>query len=220
MLLLYRPLRFRFARNERRLPTMDTRNEATFRHAVAVFALPMALAFGGGCGGGQPSPVSPTSAGPTDSSSAAEPTTPAPVQSAAASTGSAASSATPATASTGSTTWSGATAPAPADRNIDDIRATITSNRDRFRACYDQSQKKHSGIEGKFVLHFVVHPNGTLKAAEVDQAASQIHADDLAACAISVLKTLKFAPSKKGMESTVNYPFDFHPKGIPGTAKP
>jgi TonB family protein len=96
---------------------------------------------------------------------------------------------------------------------MNDIRSTIAASRDRFRACYDQALKKHAGIEGKFVLHFVIHPNGSVKAAEVDNAASQIHVDEMGPCAISVLKTLKFPISKKGMESTVNYPFDFHPKG-------
>ncbi|HEX9297381.1 MAG TPA: TonB family protein [Polyangiaceae bacterium] len=99
------------------------------------------------------------------------------------------------------------------DRTLDDIRAVVASNRDSFRACYDRSLKGHPGIKGTFVLKFVVNPDGTVKSAEADQAKSQIHASDLDTCAIAALKGLKFPPSRKGMESTVSYPFDFNPKG-------
>jgi Gram-negative bacterial TonB protein C-terminal len=98
---------------------------------------------------------------------------------------------------------------------MDDVRAVVAGNRDLFRACYERSLKAHPGIKGAFVLKFVINPDGSLKTAEADATKSEIHAEDLTTCAIGVLKGLKFAPSKKGMESTVNYPFDFHPKGKP-----
>jgi TonB family protein len=96
---------------------------------------------------------------------------------------------------------------------MDDIRAIVAGNRDLFRACYDRSLKTHPGIKGKFVLKFVVNPDGSVKSAEGDATKSEIHTPDLESCAVGVLKGLKFPPSKKGMESTVNYPFDFNPKG-------
>jgi len=98
---------------------------------------------------------------------------------------------------------------------MNDIRAIVASNRDSFRACYDKSQKGHPDIKGTFILNFVLNPDGTVKSAQADHAKSQIHAADLETCAIATLKTLKFPPSRKGMESTVNYPFDFNPKGPP-----
>jgi protein TonB len=101
---------------------------------------------------------------------------------------------------------------------MDDIRAIIAGNRDAFRACYDRSVKTHPGIKGRFTLKFVVSPEGVVKSAENDATKSEIHAPDLDTCAIGVLKGLKFPPSKKGMESTVNYPFDFNPKGPPPKA--
>jgi hypothetical protein len=101
---------------------------------------------------------------------------------------------------------------------MDDIRAIVAGNRDAFRACYDRSLTKHPGIKGRFMLKFVVSPEGVVKSAEGDATKSEIHAPDLESCAIGVLKGLKFPPSKKGMESTVNYPFDFNPKGAPPKA--
>ena len=65
------------------------------------------------------------------------------------------------------------------------------------------------------MLKFVVNSDGSVKTAEGDVTKSEIHAPDLESCAVGVLKGLKFPPSKKGMESTVNYPFDFNPKGPP-----
>jgi TonB family protein len=98
---------------------------------------------------------------------------------------------------------------------MDDIRAIVAGNRDAFRACYDKSLKAHPGIKGRFMMKFVVSPEGAVKSAEADVAKSEIKASDLESCAVGVLKGLKFPPSKKGMESTVNYPFDFNPKGVP-----
>jgi TonB family protein len=98
---------------------------------------------------------------------------------------------------------------------MNDIRAIVAGNRDAFRACYDRALKTHPGIKGTFVLNFVVKPDGSLKTAEADQAKSEIHVPELETCAIATLKGLKFPPSRKGMESTVNYPFDFNPKGPP-----
>lgn len=97
------------------------------------------------------------------------------------------------------------------DRNLDDVRAIIANNRDSFRACYDKSLKAHPGIKGAFVLHFVVNPDGSVKTAEANQQKSEIHEADLAECAVGALKALKFPPSRRGMETTVNYPFDFKP---------
>lgn len=100
------------------------------------------------------------------------------------------------------------------------MRAVIAGNRDAFRSCYEGVAKAHPGVEGDFVLHFVVNPDGTIKSAEADQTKSQIHAPEMATCAIGVLKTLKFPPSRKGMETTVNYPFNFRGGGKSAPAHP
>ena len=190
---------------------MRTSNEFVFQSGWMLLAVAGMVMSSPGCGGGQATSASPSAAAVPDSSGVAGMPAAAPPSAPSA----ASAAATP--SSPGSSAAAGA-AGAPsestvADRGINDIRAVIAANRDRFRACYDQSLKQHAGIEGKFVLHFVLHPNGSLKSADVDKAASQILTDDMGPCSIAVLKSLKFAPSKKGMESTVNYPFEFHPKG-------
>ena len=159
------------------------------------------------CGAGQTTAAGPSSTEPASSATIAEP-----ISSGATS----AASATPASssASLAAAPQSVQTPPAP-DRSMNDIRAVVAGNRDAFRACYDRSLKTHPGIKGTFTLKFVVNPDGSVKTAEGDVTKSEIHAPDLESCAVGVLKGLKFPPSKKGMESTVSYPFDFNPKGPP-----
>jgi TonB family protein len=169
----------------------------------------VALSSFAACGGSAAPASSPASAS-TDSTPAASADL--------ASSPPAAASAAPAPAPTPAAS----AAPAP-DRKTSDIQAVVASNRDSFRACYEKSLKSHPDIQGSFILTFVVKPDGTVKSAEADQSRSQIHTADLETCAVAALKTLKFPPSRKGMESTVNYPFDFHPKGPPpkaGSASP
>lgn len=162
------------------------------------------------CGGSTPSPVAtPAPAEPT----AAEP--PPPADAAASAVGPATAPVPPAVTEA-SPSDAGAPQNADAhdggrDRSLDDIRAVIASHREPFRACYDESLKAHPGIQGAFVLHFVVNPDGTVKSAEANQQKSEIHEADLEGCATAALKALQFPPSRRGMETTVNYPFDFKP---------
>ncbi len=99
------------------------------------------------------------------------------------------------------------------DRGLNDYRAIITANRDKFRACYEASLKAHPGVHGTVMLKFLLAPDGSMKEAAVEPDASEIHADDLDRCLIATVKGLKFPPSKRGMESTVRYPFTFSPGG-------
>jgi hypothetical protein len=100
-----------------------------------------------------------------------------------------------------------------ADRSGDDIRTIVQANRDKFRCCYDVALADHPGLEGSFVVGFTLAPNGSLKTAALDKTASDIKDDAMGDCAVAILKTLTFPPSRKGKESTVSYPFGFHPKG-------
>jgi TonB family protein len=180
----------------------------TYVNAFAGAALAGLVSFAA-CGGSAPPASSPA---PSDSSAAAT---------ASADMSSPASSAASAPTQAPAPTPAASTPPPPApDRSMNDIRAVVSGNRDAFRACYDKSRKAHPDIKGSFILTFVVNPDGTVKSAQADQARSQIHTPDLETCAVAVLKTLKFPPSRKGMESTVNYPFDFNPKSSPPKASP
>ena len=101
---------------------------------------------------------------------------------------------------------------------MNDIQAVVASNRDTFRACYEESLKTHPGIKGAYILHFVVNPDGSVKSAAADPTRSEIHTADLESCTVKAVKALKFPPSSKGFESTVNYPFDFHPRASSKTS--
>jgi TonB family protein len=187
--------------------------EACTYFNAAAASLLFGLLSSGACGGSTPAPSAP----PPASTSAAAPVPtypdpspvapePAPAAATGAPSGAPAAPAASAKASDGP------------DRNLNDIRAVVASNRDAFRACYDKAAKAHPGIKGTYTLKFVVNPDGTVKSAEADATKSEIHAADLDSCAVTALKALKFPPSKRGMESAVNYPFDFKPQGASKTA--
>jgi TonB family protein len=96
----------------------------------------------------------------------------------------------------------------------------MAANRDKVRACYDAALKNNPGIAGDLVVSFVINPDGSVKSAEVNWSESELHVPELDACAIDVLRTLKFPPSSRGLESKVNYPFNFKPgKGAPGVIR-
>lgn len=108
----------------------------------------------------------------------------------------------------------------PADtRSKEQIQAVIAANRERVRACYDAAQKKEPGLQGDLVVAFVINPDGSVKSAEVNASESEIHSPELDSCAIDVLKTLKFPASSRGLESKVNYPFNFKPSAPPPPAR-
>ncbi|MEY4544036.1 MAG: hypothetical protein RL685_231 [Pseudomonadota bacterium] len=61
------------------------------------------------------------------------------------------------------------------------------------------------------MIGFVINPDGSVKSAEVNTTESELHVPELDSCAVDVLKTLKFPASSRGLESKVNYPFNFKP---------
>jgi TonB family protein len=98
------------------------------------------------------------------------------------------------------------------DRNIADYMAIVQGNRDKFRTCYEASLSSHPGIKGRTMLRFVLSPGGTVKEAGIERSNSDITEADLERCLVAELKKLSFPPSKRGMETTVNYPFHFNPR--------
>lgn len=105
------------------------------------------------------------------------------------------------------------------DRGIDDYRTIIQTNRDKFRRCYEVSLKAHPGIKGNVTLKFTLDPAGAVKEALIDKSASDITESDLETCMVSVLKTISFPASKRGMDSTVRYPFNFNPHSPPASSR-
>jgi TonB family protein len=96
-------------------------------------------------------------------------------------------------------------------RGKTEIQAVVAANRDKVRACYDTALKNNPGIAGDLVVAFVINPDGSVKNAEVNWSESELHVPELDSCAIDVLRELKFPPSSRGLESKVNYPFNFNP---------
>jgi TonB family protein len=97
-------------------------------------------------------------------------------------------------------------------RGKEEIQAVIAANREQVRACYEAALKKNPGIAGDLMIAFVINPDGSVKSAEVDATESELHVPELDSCATNVLKTLKFPASSRGLESKVNYPFNFNPR--------
>ncbi|HMJ12154.1 MAG TPA: AgmX/PglI C-terminal domain-containing protein [Polyangiaceae bacterium] len=96
-------------------------------------------------------------------------------------------------------------------RSTTQIQKQIVENRKPFRDCYDKARKELPDLRGTLTLHFVLDPEGKVKKAELNMERSDIKSASVADCAIAVLKGMTFPPSSRGMETTVNYPFDFKP---------
>jgi outer membrane biosynthesis protein TonB len=109
---------------------------------------------------------------------------------------------------------SAAAAGTPADGSVETrtnevIAKVIRDNRKPFRDCFEKTAKELPELEGTMTIHFVLDPEGKVKNAELNGARSTIQSGAVVSCSIDVLKGLKFPPSSRGMESVVNYPFDF-----------
>lgn len=98
-------------------------------------------------------------------------------------------------------------------RGKEDIQRVVAENRDKVRACYDAALSTNPGIKGDLVISFVIDPEGNVKAAEANWSESDLHVPELDTCAVEAVKTFKFPPSSRGLESKVNYPFNFNPAG-------
>jgi hypothetical protein len=97
-------------------------------------------------------------------------------------------------------------------RTLTLIQKIVQANRKPFRACYEKVQKDLPDLKGDLVISFVLDAEGNIKKAEHNLERSTIKNAEVATCAIAELKKLDFPPSSRGMETSVNYPFNFNPK--------
>jgi len=97
-------------------------------------------------------------------------------------------------------------------RGKDEIQRVIADNRPKVRACYEAALKTNPGIAGDLVVSFIINPDGSVKDAEVNWSESELHVPELDSCTLEVVQALKFPPSSRGLESKVNYPFNFNPQ--------
>jgi TonB family protein len=98
-------------------------------------------------------------------------------------------------------------------RTTEVIQKIVLDNRQSVRDCYDRGRKDLPDLKGKLTIKFVLDPEGKVKTAELDMAGSDIKAPAVTSCAIEAIRKMKFPPSSRGMDTTVNYPFDFKPDG-------
>ncbi len=97
-------------------------------------------------------------------------------------------------------------------RTMKVIQKVILDNRDRFRACYDKVQAKVPELQGDLTLYFVLSSEGEVREAQLNRKRSTITNEEVVECAIDEVKKLQFPPSSKGLETKVNYPFNFNPR--------
>lgn len=106
--------------------------------------------------------------------------------------------------------------PAPAaggkteTRTMEVIAQIVKDNRKPVRECFDKAKKELPDLKGDMVIHFVIDPEGKVKKADLNQERSTLKAPAVVDCAIKVVSGIKFPASSRGMDTTVNYPFNLN----------
>jgi len=86
----------------------------------------------------------------------------------------------------------------------------VQDNRQPVRDCMDKAKKDLPDLKGDMVIHFVIDPEGKVKKAELNQERSTLKSPVVVDCAIKAVQAIKFPPSSRGMDSTVNYPYNLN----------
>jgi hypothetical protein len=179
------------------------------------FALAAVTLFAMGCGGDA------ASAGPAKSpDDAATPAADAPADAAPAAAAADAPAADKPAAGADDAAWAGEaeakSAKAPEGngktetRTMEVIAQIVKENRKPVRECFDKAKKDLPDLKGDMVIHFVVDPDGKVKKADLNQERSTIKSPAVVDCSIKVIQGIKFPASSRGMDTTVNYPFNFN----------
>jgi hypothetical protein len=100
-------------------------------------------------------------------------------------------------------------------RTIEVIQKIVKEHRPEVRECYEKARKDLPSLQGDLVIHFVLDPAGKVKVIEVNQTRTTLKSPTVSDCAIKTIKGLTFPPSSRGMETNVNYPYNFMPGGPP-----
>ena len=93
--------------------------------------------------------------------------------------------------------------------NIDreEIRQTISSNRSKFKLCYDEALKRNENLSGRIVVEFDIETQGDVPRAFAIENDTQDTV--FGSCIADQLKTIKFPPPPKEEIARVRYPFVF-----------
>jgi hypothetical protein len=95
-------------------------------------------------------------------------------------------------------------------RTMEVIAQIVKDNRKPVRECFDKAKKDLPDLKGDMVIHFVVDPEGKVKKAELNQERSTLKAPAVVECAIKTIKGINFPHSSRGMDTTVNYPYNLN----------
>jgi hypothetical protein len=95
-------------------------------------------------------------------------------------------------------------------RTMEVIAQIVKDNRKPVRDCFEKAKKELPDLKGDMVIHFVVDPEGKVKKAELNQERSTLKSPAVVDCSIKVVQGIKFPPSSRGMDTTVNYPFNLN----------
>lgn len=99
-------------------------------------------------------------------------------------------------------------------RTVEVIAKVIKAHRAEIRQqCYEPARKDLPSLQGDMVIHLVLDPAGKVKTAELNLERSTLKAAAVVDCATKMLKGIDFPPSSRGLETVVNYPFNFMPGG-------
>jgi hypothetical protein len=183
--------------------------------AASVLAL---VSLTSGCGGSS-TPARTASAPASDPAPATDPAAAASSAPAAPSNdgwegeGEAKGNAAPAAAAPEATPSSGAKQPEET-RTVEVIAKVIKAHRAEIRQqCYEPARKDLPSLQGDMVIHLVLDPAGKVKTAELNLERSTLKSAAVADCAAKLLEGVAFPPSSRGLETVVNYPFNFMPGG-------
>ncbi len=105
----------------------------------------------------------------------------------------------------------GAGGKGPETRTMEVIRKLVMDNRKAARKCYEDARKDLKDLQGNLVIHFVLDPDGKVKAADLNQERSTLKSPAVVSCVIGVIKSIQFPKSSRAMETSANYPFNFTP---------
>lgn len=103
--------------------------------------------------------------------------------------------------------------PGAETRTMQVIQQVVKDNRKPVRKCYDDARKDLPTLTGDMVIHFVIDPKGKVQKAELNRDKSTLKSPAVVDCAIEAIKKIQFPPSSRGMDTEVNYPYNFKPDG-------
>jgi outer membrane biosynthesis protein TonB len=87
---------------------------------------------------------------------------------------------------------------------------SASATRKKLIGCYLPGKARDPKLRGKVIVKFTIHSDGTAK--EVTSEGSNLQADDVIACVVRTVKTIRFTKPVEGTV-TVVYPLIFRPTG-------